>query len=119
VPNAEGSSVDAEARARKRLLLDLHTSEAPITTTRNDISIEDLGLEDMIVDGILNLFAVIRKATPGFQERTVGKNGIYLPNDFWVSRTFSKASSYRSLNFRTLHFKIDKPRVIVQSYSRC
>jgi len=44
----------------------------------------------MIVDGILNLFAVIRKATPGFRERTVGKNGIYLPNDFWVSQTLFK-----------------------------
>jgi hypothetical protein len=68
-------------------LLDLHTSEAPITTTRNDVSIEDLGLEDMIVDGILNLFAVVRRATPEFQERAVGKKGIYLTNNFWVSQT--------------------------------
>lgn len=105
MPNAEGSSVDAEARARKRLLLDLHTSEAPITTTRNDISIEDLGLEDMIVDGILNLFAVIRKATPGFQERTVGKNGIYLPNDFWVSRTFFKGKLLSELKLSNTSFQ--------------
>jgi hypothetical protein len=83
---------------RKRLLLDLHTSESPITTTRNDISIENLGLEDMIVDGVLNLFAVIRKATPGFQERTVGKNGIYLPNDFWVSQTFFTGKLLSELN---------------------
>jgi hypothetical protein len=79
-------------------LLDLHTSESPITTTRNDISIEDLGLEDMIVDGVLNLFAVIRKATPGFQERTVGKNGIYLPNDFWVSQTSFTGKLLSELN---------------------
>ena len=67
-------------------MLDLHTSEAPITTTRNDVSIEDLGLEDMVVDGILNLFAVVRSATPEFQERAVGKSGIYLANNFWVSQ---------------------------------
>jgi hypothetical protein len=68
-------------------LLDLHTSEAPITTARNDVPIGDLGLEDMVVDGILNLFAVVRRATPEFQERAVGKNGIYLANNFWVSQT--------------------------------
>ena len=101
-------------------MLDLHTSEAPITTTRNDISIEDLGLEDMIVDGILNLFAVIRKATPEFQKRAVGKNGIYLANNFWVSQTpmFSNATSCPGLNFRMPHFKIDKPSDIIQGYSR-
>ena len=95
-------------------MLDLHTSEAPITTARNDVPLEDLGLEDMVVDGILNLFAVVRRATPEFQERAVGKNGIYLANNFWVSHipVFSKTSSYPGLIFRKLDFNIDKPRVI-------
>jgi hypothetical protein len=66
-----------------RFTVDLHTSEAPIATNRLDLTIHQLGLEETIVNGVLNLFAVIRQVSSDAAERPKGKDGIYLAGSFW------------------------------------
>jgi hypothetical protein len=63
--------------------VDLHTAEAPIATNRLDLTIHQLSLEDTIVNGVLNLFAVIRQVSSDASERPKGKDGIYLAAPFW------------------------------------
>jgi hypothetical protein len=71
-------------------VLDIHTSEAPITiTTLNiDLSIEDLGLMDFVVNGILDVYVVERKVSPESGHTEPGQDGIFLADEAWVSLSY-------------------------------
>ncbi|KIW06114.1 uncharacterized protein PV09_03281 [Verruconis gallopava] len=45
--------------------LDLHTAEAPIDTPLSHLTMAELGLEDVLVDGVLNIYSLSRKECPG------------------------------------------------------
>lgn len=82
------STTDAQSNAHAnfcsmQLTVDLHTAEAPIATTRLDLTIRQLGLEETIVNGVLNLFAVIRQVSTEDTVRPKGKDGIYLAGPAW------------------------------------
>ncbi|QDS73995.1 hypothetical protein FKW77_008649 [Venturia effusa] len=63
--------------------VDLHTAEAPIATDRLNLTIRQLGLEDTIVNGVLNLFAVVRQISNDDTARPNGKDGIYRAGASW------------------------------------
>jgi hypothetical protein len=66
--------------------LDLHTAELPISTPRTDLTLDQLGLDDFIVNGVLNLYAVIRKddASSTIEPIFNGKAEIYRVGRHWV-----------------------------------
>jgi hypothetical protein len=75
-------SIEVERETR----LDLHTAELPIATPRTDLTVDELGLNDSIVHGVLNLYAVVRKgdATGATNPPFNGKAEIYLAGPHWV-----------------------------------
>ena len=77
---------DEEDRVAQRdLVVDVHTSECPLEITAHnaDITIEDAGLEDCAVNGVLNIYAV-QRWTLGRNERTdQGKAGIFKESEAW------------------------------------
>jgi ubiquitin-protein ligase len=77
---------DEESRLSNATFLDLHTSEAPISTSRSYLTIGELGLHELAVDGIIPIFAVVRKGSGDSLERKQGQMGIYSMNDCWQPR---------------------------------
>jgi hypothetical protein len=80
-------------------VLDLHTSEAPIeTSTLNlDLTIDQLCLTDCAINGVLNVYVVIRKLSTGGAERESGKDAIFLDGDAWVSQCFALSCNQSQL----------------------
>ena len=78
-------------------VLDMHTSEAPITiTTSNiDLSIEDLGLIDCVANGALDVYVVERKGSPGSGQKELGQDGIFLASAAWVCLSLSTCCTRR------------------------
>jgi len=81
----QGSEVEADSRPR--VTLDLHTGEAPIRTTYLDATLGDLGLAELAMEGVLNLFAVTRQESSLPSPKEMGKDSIYLQAEHWVSLT--------------------------------
>ncbi|KAE9993630.1 hypothetical protein EG327_004151 [Venturia inaequalis] len=86
--NVDISRTDAQSNEladndARQFTVDLHTAEAPIAATRFDLTICQLGLEDTIVNGVLNLFAVVRQVSTDKTVRPKGKDGIYLAGPSW------------------------------------
>ncbi len=44
--------------------LDLHTAEAPVMTTLSALTMVEMGLEDVLIDGVFNIYARARKDAP-------------------------------------------------------
>lgn len=67
--------------------LDLHTSEAPIQTSslNIDLTIDELGLVDYAVNGVLDIFVVERKISLGQKEGESGKDAIFTNESACVS----------------------------------
>lgn len=65
-------------------VLDLHTAEGPIHTGCLDASAEELGLTELIVNGVLSLYAVERRTHSTAQEKTIGKDAIFSAARYWV-----------------------------------
>jgi hypothetical protein len=66
-------------------ILDLHTFEAPITTANYDLTVDQIGLKDLTIDGVLNLYAVTRDTSATSSARVTGKDAIFLEAEHWVS----------------------------------
>lgn len=67
-------------------MLDLHTAEGPIETTRLDLTMKNLGLTDLVVNGVLSIYAVERRVN--FTEtgkQTIGKDAMFRAASHWVS----------------------------------
>ena len=75
---------DATFAIPKRTVLDLHTSEAPIETENLNLTIDQIGLKDSVVNGVLNIYAVQRKTADSAISRGSGKDAIFLEADYWV-----------------------------------
>jgi hypothetical protein len=72
--------------------LDLHTAEGPIQTSCMDFSAQRLGLTELVVNGVLSVYAVERKADPVSPERQVlGKDAMFSTASHWVSLSNSVA----------------------------
>lgn len=68
-------------------VVDIHTSEAPIEVSRCNLnlSLQQLGLIDLTINGVLDIFAVERKVMPHTITKDLGKDAIFLNGDAWVS----------------------------------
>lgn len=71
-----------------RKTLDLHTSEAPIETTNLDRTVDDLGLRECTVNGVLNIYAVERAIPETNSARGSGQDAIFTRADCWVCHQF-------------------------------
>jgi hypothetical protein len=80
---------------QKRSVLDLHTSELPIETAKLDLTIDQIDLNDSMVNGVINIYVIQRKATGAVINRDSGKDGIFIEADYWVR--FVTASFYALL----------------------
>jgi hypothetical protein len=66
--------------------LDLHTFEAPITTSHYDLTADQIGLQDLTIDGALNLYAVTRDSSESdLSSRGPGKDALFMDEEHWVS----------------------------------
>lgn len=72
-------------RTGYRKVLDLHTGEIPIETANLDLTIDQLGLKDCAVNGVLTIYALERRVSVAYKERRSGKDAIFRISDFWVS----------------------------------
>jgi predicted transcriptional regulator len=66
--------------------LDLHTAEAPITTPLSDLTMAEMGLEDVLIDGVLNIYALARKDAPSAttsQGTSLGMAAIFEDAPHW------------------------------------
>jgi hypothetical protein len=77
-------------------LLDLHTAEGPIETPSLDFSVEKLGLTDLLVNGVLSIYAIERRASSSTTKgQILGKDAMFSAADCWVSDQHSDISKYR------------------------
>jgi hypothetical protein len=76
--------------------LDLHTSEAPIeiSSLNIDLTIDELGLTDFAINGVLDVYVVERKLSQGKTETESGKDAIFVHGNAWVSQHFLWLSAY-------------------------
>ncbi|KAF7502960.1 hypothetical protein GJ744_004774 [Endocarpon pusillum] len=65
-------------------MLDLHTAEGPIETTRLDLTMKNLGLTDLVVNGVLSIYAVERRVNlTGTEKQTLGKDAMFSAASHW------------------------------------
>jgi len=74
--------------------LDLHTDASLIGTEALDISLKDLGIGEETVNGILNLYAVIRRPDGGSYQ--VGLTQVYRFAKCWVQPIRNQGLKYRN-----------------------
>jgi hypothetical protein len=66
--------------------LDLHTAEGPIETSCLNYTIEQLGLTHLLVNGVLSIYAIERKAeVTKLRKPTRGKDALFTTAHHWVS----------------------------------
>jgi hypothetical protein len=70
--------------------LDLHTSEAPIeiSSLNLDLTIDELGLTEYAINGVLNIYVVERKISARNGDSESGKDAIFANGSAWVSQRF-------------------------------
>lgn len=71
------------ARVQETYDLDLHTSEGYIAVTSTSLTLEQACLDDLLVDGVLNLYCVERE-NRGDSISDVGKEAIFGISSAWV-----------------------------------
>lgn len=69
--------------------IDLHTIEAPIVIRDDDITVDEMHLHDLVVDGILNIYAVERECSQSRGDDRFGMDEIFAADDHWVSLTIA------------------------------
>lgn len=77
-----------------RNVLDLHTSEAPIETTDLELTVNQLQLRDLLVGGILNIYAVERSEWPESCASGIGKEVVFGLAESWVRHLRHPLLSY-------------------------
>jgi len=66
--------------------LDLHTAEGPIETSCLDYTIEQLGLTDLLVNGVLSIYAIERRTeVTKLRRPALGKDALFTTAHHWVS----------------------------------
>ena len=75
------------AAAAESLVLDLHTAECPIKTKDLDLTLEDLSLTELVIDGVLTIYAVPRQTSLAPSRNLTGKDSIYLAGSHWELET--------------------------------
>jgi hypothetical protein len=75
----------ASSRDSRATSLDLHTSEAPIeiSSSNSALSLLDVGLASMAINGVINIYVVKRKFNPTAMNAESGKDAIFLDGDAW------------------------------------
>lgn len=61
----------------------------PITTRDDELTVDQMHLSDMVVTGVLNIFAVERKHTDSRGSEAIGKDAIFAADDHWVCLTIA------------------------------
>ncbi|KAE9366198.1 hypothetical protein N431DRAFT_549163 [Stipitochalara longipes BDJ] len=66
--------------------LDLHTSEAPIeiSSLNMDLSIDELGLTECAINGVINIYVVERKISSERGKAESGKDAIFANGSAWI-----------------------------------
>jgi hypothetical protein len=82
---------NGDQRVVERTDLDLHTSEAPIglSSSNIDLTIDELGLTECAINGVLNIYVVERKISVGNGDLEPGKDAIFEKGSAWVSQSSS------------------------------
>ena len=76
--------IDATSdKKTEQITLDLHVAEATIATTNLDMTVQDLSLQELLVNGVLNLYVITRKSGENNNDDTFGKGGIFLSDHCW------------------------------------
>jgi hypothetical protein len=77
-------SVHVETINQRDLIVDLHTSECPLEITAHNatLTLAQAGLQDCVINGVLNIFAVQRWIT-GQAESSQGKAAIFKKSAAW------------------------------------
>ena len=65
--------------------IDLHTSEAPIETSNLELTMGELGLRDCTIDGVLEIYAIVRKISGKPARANKGQATIFIHSERWVS----------------------------------
>jgi hypothetical protein len=78
---------NADSGFADRSDLDLHTSETPIETSSLNmgLTIDELGLTDYAINGVLNIYVVQRKLSAEMVDTESGKDAIFVNGNAWVS----------------------------------
>lgn len=88
----------ATASPMNTSILDLHTAEGPIQTSCLGFSVEKLGLTDLVVNGVLSIYAVERRADSTASKRqALGKDAMFSTADHWVSSLCYVASNFTEM----------------------
>ncbi|KAF4633485.1 hypothetical protein G7Y89_g4628 [Cudoniella acicularis] len=68
-----------------RSVVDIHTSEAPIELSQLNLNLtlQQLGLIDLTINGVLDIFVVERKVSHQNAAEELGKDAIFLNGDAW------------------------------------
>jgi hypothetical protein len=97
---------NATASPKATSTLDLHTAEGKIETSCLDYSTEKLGLTDLVVNGVLSIYAIERRAhSAGTQRQALGKDTMFSTANNWVSSVGSMV-----FNHSFVLIKLLKPR---------
>jgi hypothetical protein len=85
---------DAITASATNQALDLHTEEGPIETSCLDHTIEQLGLTDLLVNDVLSIYAIERRAeVTKLQRPALGKDALFATVHHWVSVSGSDAGN--------------------------
>lgn len=86
--NDEEEGCEQSRVSDKGYFLDLHTSECYIGTTNYNLTVGFIGLESLVVNGILNIYTVWRSSSDSDYDVETGKDAIFKTGDHWVSGYF-------------------------------
>jgi hypothetical protein len=83
----EQSKSRADQSLNDRSDLDLHTSEAPIeiSNLNIDLTIDELGLTEYAINGVLDIYVVERKISARNGDMESGKDAIFVKGSSWVT----------------------------------
>lgn len=87
---AGGTDAGLDGMDTQEKSLDLHTSEAPIETINLNLTINEIGLGECAVNGVLSIYAVERTVSTNPPAKGPGQHAIFMNADFWVGIPFSK-----------------------------
>jgi hypothetical protein len=86
----EQSKSRADQSLNDRSDLDLHKSEAPIeiSSLNIDLTIDELGLTEYAVNGVLDIYVVERRISARNGDVESGKDAIFVKGSAWVTQHF-------------------------------
>ncbi|KAK8209080.1 hypothetical protein M8818_003775 [Zalaria obscura] len=81
--NPAPPSVQGSTSASTDVVLDLHTSEVPITVSSYGVSLHKAGLSRLAKNGVVTIYAVMRKRKQNGSAPAAGLNGVFRVQDSW------------------------------------